>query len=448
MLQLKNIKKSYKTGEFVQHALQGVSIDFRKSEFTAILGPSGSGKTTLLNIIGGLDRYDEGDLIINGKSTKDFKDSDWDAYRNNSIGFIFQDYDLISHISVLANVEMSMTLNGVPASEKKRRALEVLDKVGLKQHIHKKPNQLSGGQMQRVAIARALVNNPDIILADEPTGALDTATSVQIMDLIKEIAKDKLVIMVTHNSELAEKYASRIIKVKDGEIESDSNVYDIEADSAAQDTAPTKKTSMNFFAALKLSFNNIWTKKGRTFLTAFASSIGIIGISIILALSNGFNKQVNNFQSGTLSNFPIMIQARSQSIGADRLSGVSSSKKSVDTSKLYPYDAAKNTVTHTNNITDDYVNYINSIGSEYVAAVSYTRAVQMNFLDSVDNTVSIANSKLFTELPISEDSNATNWVEQNYDLLSGKYPASKNELMLVADSNNNVDMNILKALRN
>ena len=282
MLELKNINKSYKTAEFSQVALDDISLKFRKSEFVAILGPSGSGKTTLLNIIGGLDRYDSGDLIINGKSTKDYKDKDWDQYRNNSVGFVFQNYNLIGHISVLSNVEMSMTLSGVGKREKKQRALDVLEKVGLKDHAHKKPNELSGGQMQRVAIARALVNNPDIILADEPTGALDTATSVQIMDLIKEISKDKLVIMVTHNPDLASKYSSRTIKLLDSKIIDDTNPYNPtkkETEEAKEHAKKARKTSMSFLTALSLSVNNLKTKKGRTILTAFAGSIGIIGIA-------------------------------------------------------------------------------------------------------------------------------------------------------------------------
>ena len=285
MLELKKIKKSYKTGDFVQHALRNVDLKFRKNEFVAILGPSGSGKTTLLNIIGGLDRYDSGDLIINNKSTKKFKDINWDSYRNNCVGFIFQSYNLISHISVLENVELSITLSGYKKSVRKKMAKEALKKVGLKDHIHKRPNQLSGGQMQRVAIARALVNNPDIILADEPTGALDSKTSEQIMNLIKEIAKDKLVIMVTHNAEIAEHYASRIIEFKDGKVVKDSNP--IKENKKNQEVLDIKKTKMNYLSAISLSFNNLKTKKGRTFITSFASSIGIIGIALILSLSNG-----------------------------------------------------------------------------------------------------------------------------------------------------------------
>ena len=304
MLELKKIKKDYKTGDFIQHALKNIDLSFRENEFVAILGPSGSGKTTLLNIIGGLDRYTTGDLIIDGKSTKKFKDKDWDAYRNHAVGFIFQSYNLISHISVLENTMMGMTLSGISFRERKRKALELLDKVGLKDHAYKKPNQLSGGQMQRVAIARALANDPKIILADEPTGALDSKTSMQIMELIKEISKDKLVIMVTHNKELAENYASRIVNMKDGEIIGDSNPID---DNVKTGNLKITKTSMSFLTALKLSFENIKTKKGRTILTSFASSIGIIGIALILSLSNGFNIEVENFEQDSLSQSPIMI---------------------------------------------------------------------------------------------------------------------------------------------
>ncbi|HHT97409.1 MAG TPA: ABC transporter ATP-binding protein, partial [Clostridiales bacterium] len=294
MLELKNITKSYSVGEITTDALDGISVSFRKNEFVAILGQSGSGKTTCLNMIGGLDRYDSGDLIINGKSTKDFKERDWDAYRNNSIGFVFQSYNLISHLNIVKNVEMSMTLSGVSKSEKHRKSIEVLERVGLKDHIGKKPNQLSGGQMQRVAIARALANDPDILLCDEPTGALDTTTSVQILDLIKEIASDKLVIMVTHNPDLANKYADRIVEFSDGKVVNDTNPYTEEAE---HDEFFLKKTSMSFFTALNLSFNNIKTKMGRTLLTAFASSIGIIGIAVILSLSVGFQAQIDDFQT-------------------------------------------------------------------------------------------------------------------------------------------------------
>lgn len=305
MLELKNIVKTYITGELKQDALKGISISFRENEFVSILGQSGSGKTTMLNIIGGLDRYSSGDLIINGVSTKKYKDSDWDYYRNNSIGFVFQSYNLIPHQSVLANVELALTLAGVSKKERRQRAIDVLKKVGLGDHIHKKPNQMSGGQMQRVAIARALINNPDILLADEPTGALDSETSVQIMELLKEIAKDKLVIMVTHNPELAEQYSTRIVNLRDGKILSDSDPYN--ANEKPAEPQKRKKISMSFLTALSLSFNNLRTKKGRTLLTAFAGSIGIIGIALILSISTGIQDYIANIQRDTLSSYPISI---------------------------------------------------------------------------------------------------------------------------------------------
>ncbi len=314
MLQLKNVVKTYKTGDLTQDALKGVSIAFRESEFVSILGQSGSGKTTMLNIIGGLDRYTSGDLIINGVSTKEYKDADWDYYRNNSIGFVFQSYNLIPHQSVLANVEMALTLAGVSKKERRERAIAVLKKVGLGDHIYKKPNQMSGGQMQRVAIARALVNNPDILLADEPTGALDSETSIQIMELLKEIAKDKLVIMVTHNPDLAEKYSTRIVKLLDGQITSDSNPYN--ANEEKREKIKHKKISMSFLTALSLSFNNLRTKKGRTLLTSFAGSIGIIGIALILALSTGMNGYIADVQRDTMASYPITISAETIDISS------------------------------------------------------------------------------------------------------------------------------------
>ena len=389
MLSLKNIKKSYVTGEFKQVALGGVSLNFRQNEFVAILGPSGSGKTTCLNIIGGLDKYDSGDLIINGKSTREFKDSDWDAYRNNSIGFIFQSYNLISHLSILDNVEMGMTLSGVSSAEKHKKALESLERVGLKDHVHKRPNQLSGGQMQRVAIARALANDPDIILADEPTGALDTKTSIQIMDLIKDIAKDKLVIMVTHNPELAKEYADRIVEFRDGNVISDTNPLESEKNNTSYSL---KKTSMSFLTALKLSGMNIRTKKWRTFLTAFASSIGIIGIALILSLSNGFDKQIDIFESDTLSGFPIMITQKAAEVDINSMMEHSKEMrkemsgdgeedgKYPDTDVIYPYNTKENTFMHTNKLTEEYVDYVEKIDSNLLSGVSYTRLVNMNLL--------------------------------------------------------------------
>ena len=388
MLSLKNIKKSYVTGEFKQVALDGVNLNFREKEFVAILGPSGSGKTTCLNVIGGLDKYDSGDLIINGKSTKEFKDSDWDAYRNNSVGFIFQSYNLITHLSIIDNVEMGMTLSGVSPAEKKKKALEVLEKVGLKDHIHKRPNQLSGGQMQRVAIARALANDPDIILADEPTGALDTKTSIQIMELIKEIAKDKLVIMVTHNPELANEYADRIVEFRDGNVISDSNPLKEEKSSSKYSL---KKTSMNFFTALKLSAMNIKTKKWRTLLTAFASSIGIIGIALILSLSNGFDKQINTFESDTLSGFPIVITQSTADMDIETMREQAkqfAGNKTEDEDKypkvdvIYPYDSSENSFVHSNNFSTEYIDYLESIDKGLLSGISYTRIVNMNLLKS------------------------------------------------------------------
>ena len=312
MLKLKKITKDYETGNEVVKALKGIDIEFRENEFVSILGQSGCGKTTLLNIIGGLDHYTTGDLVINGKSTKDYTDRDWDTYRNHSVGFVFQNYNLIPHQSVLSNVELALTISGVSKSERRKRAKEALQKVGLGDQLNKRPNQMSGGQMQRVAIARALVGNPDILLADEPTGALDSATSVQIMDLLKEIAKDRLVIMVTHNPELADKYSTRIIKLLDGNVIDDSNPYNGEEENKKQNN--TKKTSMSFFTAFSLSLNNLMTKKGRTFLTSFAGSIGIIGIAAIMSLSNGVQKYIKKVEEDTLSSYPIMLEEKTVDI--------------------------------------------------------------------------------------------------------------------------------------
>ena len=306
MLQLKKIRKEYKTGDLVQTALNDVSLNLRDSEFVAILGPSGSGKTTLLNIIGGLDRYDSGDLVINGISTKKYTDRDWDSYRNHTIGFVFQSYNLIPHQTVLANVELALTISGISGAERKRRATEALQKVGLGNQLHKHPSEMSGGQMQRVAIARALVNNPDILLADEPTGALDSETSIQVMELLKEVAKDRLVVMVTHNPELAQQYATRIVNLKDGVIRSDTAPY--EPDTAQLAPAVHKNmghSSMSWWTSLTLSFNNLWTKKTRTLLTAFAGSIGIIGIALIISLSTGVNQYIADMERDTLSEYPV-----------------------------------------------------------------------------------------------------------------------------------------------
>ena len=451
MLELKHIKKSYKIGDFEQQALRDIQLNFQKNEFVAILGPSGSGKTTLLNIIGGLDRYDSGDLIINQKSTKDFKDRDWDAYRNNCIGFIFQSYNLINHMDILNNVEMGMTLSGVSSKERRKKAIEVLTRVGLKDHIHKKPNQLSGGQMQRVAIARALANDPDIILADEPTGALDSKTSVQIMDLIQEIAKDKLVIMVTHNPELAHTYANRVIEMKDGKVISDTE-KEID-NSANEETYQIRKTSMNFLTALHLSLNNIRTKKGRTILTAFASSIGIIGIALILSLSNGFDRQIDIFEQNTLSSLPIIISKQSMDLNEETMSQLeeylsSSETDYPDIDYVIPVKTMKDEYTHTNAITDDYVTYIENMDSQSVAGISYTYAVGLNLLQKVDGKVKLLDTQNLSiqSLPHTLSDGVESVVDMHYDVLAGRIATEKDEIVLVVDSKNQVSEDILNAL--
>ncbi|CCY46463.1 aBC transporter [Firmicutes bacterium CAG:822] len=453
MLKLKNIKKDYKTGDFVQHALKGVDLTFRENEFVAVLGPSGSGKTTLLNIIGGLDRYDSGDLIIDGKSTKKFKDKDWDAYRNHAIGFVFQSYNLIGHISVLENVEMGMTLSGVSSAERRKKALSLLEKVGLKEHAHKRPNQLSGGQMQRVAIARALANDPKIILADEPTGALDSKTSTQIMDLIKEISKDKLVIMVTHNAELAESYATRIVKMKDGELLSDSKPYDSDE---SKGNLNIKKTAMSFWTALKLSFGNIRTKKGRTILTAFASSIGIIGIALILSLSNGFNIEVENFEQDSLSQSPIIVTNQTVQMDEDTLNELRGDNSTVE----YPSDkevyAQKNiadTIIHSNKITSDYIDYLDKLNKDDISGISYVKGTSINIVSKNGDDYSfvqpssssmMSSTSSFEQLPSSNGDDGI--IENNYDVLAGEVNEDEVGLVLFVNSRNQISSDILKQL--
>lgn len=446
MLELKKINKSYKTENFEQQALKDVSLSFRSNEFVAILGPSGSGKTTLLNIIGGLDHYDNGDLIINEKSTKKFKEKEWDAYRNNCIGFVFQSYNLINHISVLDNVEMSLTLSGVSKKERKRKALEALKKVGLEQHAHKKPNQLSGGQMQRIAIARALVNDPDVILADEPTGALDSKTSVQIMDLIKEIAKDKLVIMVTHNRELAETYATRIVELKDGKLISDSNPVD---KGTTKREYTLKKTAMSFQTALSLSFNNIKTKKGRTLLTAFASSIGIIGIALILALSNGFDIEIDKFQRDALSSLPIIISKQAMELDEDKMMQMhneSIKKEYPDDKLIRPQVTNIEKMIHINNIDKNFIDYIEKINPDYVSGVAYNRTTAINALIKSGEKYTIFDSSYFAVIPKSLDENQNSVLIDNYDLLEGKFAENKDELVLAIDGNNRVYVELLELL--
>lgn len=467
MLELRNVKKTYHVGDIETKALDGISVAFREKEFVAILGKSGSGKTTCLNIIGGLDRYDEGELVIKGKKTSDFKDRDWDAYRNNSIGFVFQSYNLIMHLSIVENVELGMTLSGVSSEEKRKRALEVLEKVGLKDHLHKKPNQLSGGQMQRVAIARALANDPEILLCDEPTGALDTATSIQIMDLIKEVAKDRLVIMVTHNPEIAESYADRIIKFQDGKIISDTHPH---KERPKPDEFKLKKTSMNFFTALKISFNNIKTKKGRTFLTSFASSIGIIGIALILSLSTGFQNQIDIFQKDALAEFPVIVSKSAMELNAENINTMHDQMKNKEVSEEYSnskevilYNPEENIFIHNNVFTKEYLDYIKNVDAEICSSIGYTRIVSMNMLRekdgeiipvSVDTSSSSKNMSMmtstsgmgFSSYPEQLKAGEKSYLEKNYDLLAGNYPSSEKDLVLVIDSKNRIDYNVLKNL--
>ena len=467
MLQLKDLRKSYHVGDTVTHALDDVSISFRNQEFVAILGPSGSGKTTLLNVVGGLDRYDSGDLIINGKSTKNFKETDWDAYRNNSVGFVFQNYNLISHLSIIANVELGMNLSGVSASERHKRAVDALTQVGLKEHISKNPNQLSGGQMQRVAIARALANNPDILLCDEPTGALDTETSEQIMKLIKELSKDRLVVMVTHNPKLAQEYATRIVNFQDGKILNDSNPFIPEEE---KDTFKLKRTKMSYWNAIKLSFTNIMTKKGRTTLTAFASSIGIISIAVVLALSNGFQKQIDTTMSKALAKYPVTINqtATDASSVADR----NESEKNVKNRGYLTVEKDKmQESTHQNKINQKYVNYVKKINPNYANNISYQRGINLNLLTRSKNKIkrvqfspisansdssqaaaqmrmqAISATGLGSSVfPTTLNSSKSNFLKENYQLLSGAWPHKATDLVLVTDNENKLNINIIKNL--
>lgn len=450
MLELKNIHKSYKTKTLNQHVLKGINLKFRENEFVAILGPSGSGKTTLLNIIGGLDRYDEGDLILKGKSTKNFKNKNWDSYRNKSVGFIFQSYNLISHMNVLNNVEMGMTLSGKKPKYRKSKAIELLEEVGLKEHIHKKPNQLSGGQMQRVAIARALANDPEIILADEPTGALDSKTSIQIMELIKKISKNKLVIMVTHNAELAEKYADRIIKMKDGVLEEDTNP--VTESEKINNEYKLNKTSMSIFTAIHLSLNNIRTKKGRTFLTAFASSIGIIGIALILSLSNGFSKQIKIFERSVADAMPVIITETKLSnetikseMSMDENENAFSDSKEI---KVEEKSSVQN-----NNLSSEYLEYLEKMPTDYLSSVNidYSLKYGMNIIKKDDNKYSSATSEekeLFNLLPSKgfNDNSITKLITDYYDILQGRLPENKNEIILEINDDNTVDKEVYSLL--
>lgn len=461
MLQIKNISKTYKTGDLIQKALDNVSLNLRDNEFVAILGPSGSGKTTLLNIIGGLDHYDSGDLIINGISTKNYKDRDYDAYRNHSIGFVFQSYNLIPHQTILANVELALTISGVSKNERKKRALEALDKVGLKEQAHKKPNQLSGGQMQRVAIARALVNNPDIVLADEPTGALDTKTSIQVMELLKEVAKDRLVVMVTHNPELADNYANRIVRLKDGEIIDDTNPYLFDNKQKISNRR-IGKARMNFFTALSLSLNNLLTKKGRTILTAFAGSIGIIGIALILSVSQGFQNYIDSIQRNTLSSYPLTINKESADFVSMVLSMRSDAEYEVDDGYVKEQNFMSNMFSSVN--TNDLKSFKNYIENNYedikndITNITYTYSISpiIYTIDSTDSLVKLNPSTMFSSMTSSSFSqymtsasssygfgiysemNDNEEIREDYEVLAGRWPQKYNELIIVLSQKDSI----------
>ena len=474
MLQLKNITKDYKLGDEKIHALRGVSIDFRESEFVSILGQSGCGKTTLLNIIGGLDRYTEGDLIIGGKSTKEFKSSDWDTYRNHSIGFVFQSYNLIPHQTVLSNVELALTLSGVSKAERRKRAIEALEKVGLGDQLKKKPNQMSGGQMQRVAIARALVNNPDILLADEPTGALDSETSIQIMELLKEISKDKLIIMVTHNPEIAEQYSNRIIRLLDGKVVDDTNPYDrnvVEPIEKKKAEKKQKKPSMSYLTALSLSLNNLMTKKGRTFMTSFAGSIGIIGIALILAISSGAQMYIKSVEEETLASYPIMIESSAMdmtsmmaSMMKDNENGTESEDDKVHSNNIMGNMVNAMLTQLQSNDLKSFKNYLENGGTDikdYVSDIKYSYSTPLNIFrkDADKGIIQVNPAQLFEDMGMTNAmynsqlmSNVVSasydvWKElldndrlnsEQYKVLAGRMPEAYNEVVVMVNKNNEI----------
>ena len=489
MLKLKDIVKEYPTGDSKVVALKGVNIEFRRNEFVSILGHSGCGKTTLLNIIGGLDQYTTGDLIIEGRSTKDFKDGDWDSYRNHSIGFVFQNYNLIPHQSVLSNVELALTLSGVTKAERKKRAVEALEKVGLGDQVNKKPNQMSGGQMQRVAIARALVNNPEILLADEPTGALDTETSVQIMELLKEISQEKLVIMVTHNPELADEYSTRIIRLVDGNVVDDTDPYTTEDIERKQKTKAEKKEekkaakqlpkkpSMSFFTALTLSLNNLMTKKGRTFLTSFAGSIGIIGIALILSLSNGFQAYIDAIQQETLTSYPMMVESTAMDMNAmmTGMAGITPGEVNHPLDKVYSNTLSASMMESFSseiwsNDLKSFKEYLESDKSsikQYSSSIQYTYGGKMNIfatdtengvnqvfpspvismMESMVGNVDLGGMQIDTSMMSSMTKMMNSWqelidnkalLEEQYEIVSGEWPSDYNEVVLIVDKNNEI----------
>lgn len=467
MLQLQHISKVYHTGDQEFHALKDISIRFRESEFVSILGQSGSGKTTLLNIIGGLDQYTSGDLLIQGKSTKQFKDRDWDSYRNHTIGFVFQSYNLIGHQTALSNVEIAMTLSGVSKAERKKRAIEVLERVGLKDHLYKKPSQMSGGQMQRIAIARALVNDPKVVLADEPTGALDSETSVQIMDLLKDIAKERLVIMVTHNPELAQKYSTRIVQVLDGNILSDSNPCEPTEETKQVDIQFTK-TKMSFITALVLSFNNLLTKKGRTLLTAFAGSIGIIGIALILALSNGVSDYVKKVQEDTLVSLPLTISEQNQSNLLATSPDLSEKpykdnhELGINTilTNLLKKQIGKNDLASFKTYLEEHASKVESLTKDiryrynlqpFIYASDTSNGPKSILPSTLADEVETANQTMKGYLQNlnywSELSSDSSMLESMYDVLEGRFPQDKSEIVLIVDENNQISDLLLYSLR-
>lgn len=448
MLKLIGINKIYKAGDMEVHALKNINLEFRESELVAVLGPSGCGKTTMLNIVGGLDKYTSGDLIINGISTKEYVDSDWDAYRNSTIGFVFQNYNLISHLTVIENVELALTLSGVSASERRARAEQALKEVGLETQFNKKPNQLSGGQMQRVAIARALVNNPDIVLADEPTGALDSVTSVQIMELLKEVAKTRLVIMVTHNGDLADRYANRIIRLLDGEIISDTNPIDSEILTENVARRP-KKTSMSFITAFKLSLKNLFTKKLRTFVTAFAGSIGIIGVALILALSSGFSAYIEKMQTDTLSSFPLTITSSAFDVSnLMSMLQVPDAEEYPEAHEIYVNKVMDklSSLYQSNDITDEYVEEaIKTIDPSLTYGIVYTNGINFNIFTKQSYSGFNRITRIGSEWVQLVDNN--DFINSQYDVLAGKLPTAYNELVLCVDEYNQVtDVELLQSL--
>ena len=489
MLTLKDIRKDYVAGDMTVHALRGVSISFRENEFVSVLGPSGCGKTTLLNIVGGLDQYTDGDLVINGRSTKEYKDRDWDTYRNHTIGFVFQTYNLIPHQSVLANVELALTISGVDRAERRERAIKVLERVGLGDQINKKPNQMSGGQMQRVAIARALINDPDILLADEPTGALDSATSVQIMELLQEIAKDKLVVMVTHNAELAEKYSTRIVRLLDGEVIGDTDPFNPDGAEPPREDTGKKKPSMSFLTALSLSFNNLKTKKGRTILTAFAGSIGIIGIALILSLSNGIQTYINQVQEDTLSTYPLTIEAEAADLSSmiEAMAGAGDGGDEHELDAVYSnvilydlMDSITSMDTETNDL-KSFKEFLDANGggiNDYTSAIQYVYEPNFDIYTQDDDgnvvksdVVTLLNELLsgmyggdfsdyfstmgdfyssfesWQEMLPGENGELINeTLQEQYDVIYGSWPQSYDEVVLVVDQNNEVSDLVLYTL--